>query len=383
MRCHDLAVDPAGARVRRDWLIAAGIAIAACTTPVRAADTTNFAATALKAPDCILDPAPSFFAQNTQLAEPPHPTLPIGRYYQIVRYLGDNSVSAPASFDFGHFPPSYPWPPLQGKPLTGLTVPDPKFVWQRAFDPDATMDTSSAFQLHCYDAGSYVNTWTFPELAISGGGPHTIYGYSFEDTASPLIYDSDSNTDFVLQAAIEIPWFSSWPAPGTPPDAAPIGQVNLFAYFRDRTSGKTFALILAIFDNRFSAGPAYSPFVAHDGATPFVSMPIGGTERYATRSPQSWAFTGDTWVGLHFFRAQVTQANFRQALADIDAYCQIHRDQRYCTVATPGGSAYSQAVSDYEITDFGVLHEVFVGGGTNGNVSMGVHIYDLGAWNFR
>ena len=36
----------------------------------------------------------------------------------------------------------------------------------------------------------------------------------------------------------------------------------------------------------------------------------------------------------------------------------------------------------YEITDFGVIHEI-ARGGSYGNLSMAVHIYDLGAWNFR
>ena len=39
-------------------------------------------------------------------------------------------------------------------------------------------------------------------------------------------------------------------------------------------------------------------------------------------------------------------------------------------------------MTDYEITDFGVIHEIS-GGGPYGNLSMAVHIYGLGAWNFR
>ena len=167
-----------------------------------------------------------------------------------------------------------------------------------------------------------------------------------------------------------------------PAGVEPIGQVNLFAYFRDRQSGKTFALLLAIFDNRYASNPTYPSFVTHDGATPFVSMPINASGRYATVSPFSWTYTGSVWAGLRFFRAHVTQANFRQALADINAYCQAHAAQRYCGPSIPTGNAYSPAVTDYEITDFGVIHEI-ASGGPYGNLSMAVHIYDLGAWNFR
>jgi len=69
-------------------------------------------------------------------------------------------------------------------------------------------------------------------------------------------------------------------------------------------------------------------------------------------------------------------------LADINAYCAAHATQRYCASSAAGGAAYSTAVTDYEITDFGVIHEVDRGG-PNGNVSMAVHVFDLGAWTFR
>jgi hypothetical protein len=143
-------------------------------------------------------------------------------------------------------------------------------------------------------------------LSITGGGPHSIYGYSFDDAGAPVIYDGNPATDFVLQASIEIPWFAAWSEPLSAPGGGPLGQVNLFAYFRDRMSGRTFALLLAIFDNRFAAGPPYHPFVAHDGATPFVSTPIAANARYATLSPGSSTFTGTAWTGLRFFRVHVT-----------------------------------------------------------------------------
>ena len=250
-----------------------------------AADLYNPAVTELKAPDCVTDASQSFFAENVQPAEPPHATLPIHRFYLIVRYLGDESILAAPAFDFGRFPEDYAWPPYRGMALTDLNVPEPRVIWQRARRVDATLNNSSAFQMHCYDAGSFINTWTFPDVALSGGGPHSIYGYSFDDPATPAIYDANPATDFVLQASIEIPWFARWLDPVAPAGVEPIGQVNLFAYFRDRYSGKTFAMLLAVFDNRNAADPTYPSFVAHDGATPFVSMLLNASGKYATPSP--------------------------------------------------------------------------------------------------
>jgi len=46
------------------------------------------------------------------------------------------------------------------------------------------------------------------------------------------------------------------------------------------------------------------------------------------------------------------------------------------------GAAYSVDVTDYEMTTFGVLHEIF-GTDSRNHLSMGVHVSGLGAWNFR
>ena len=93
----------------------------------------------------------------------------------------------------------------------------------------------------------------------------------------------------------------------------PLGQVNLYAYFRDRYTRKTFCTALAIFDSRFGADLTYSSFVLHDGATPFASMPLNGDGKYAAISPYSSTFSGTTWTGLRFFRGHITQERFRRA----------------------------------------------------------------------
>jgi hypothetical protein len=370
-------------RTHRLALLAAGIAIlSANAPPACAADLANGTAAPIQGPECIDDPSSLFFSENVTPAEPPHPTLPIGHYYQVVRYMGE-SVTAPAAADFGHLPASYDWPPFRGRPVTGFTVPESKASYQRASRPDANPDNSSGFQMHCYDAGSFINTWTFPRLAITGGGAHSIYGYSFFPSQLPPIYDASPGTDFVLQASLEIPWFLPSPDPDAPAGIVPVGQVGLFAYLLDRQSGRTFALLLSIFDNRYApSDPAGSGFVAHDTATPFVSTPIIAGSKYATLSPYSATFTGRTWSGLRFFRAHITQDNFRRMLADINAYCAANPGMRYCSSPTPGAPAYSTSVRDYLVTDFGVLHEVFPQG-EKANLSMGVHVNGLGAWNFR
>lgn len=364
------------------WYVLTGMFFGLKAIGSAAADLYNYEATPLKAPECVTDVSNAVFEESTQQPIPPHPTLPVTNFYLIVRYMGDDAISANPAYDFGRIDASYAWPPYRGRALTGLTVPEPKSEWQRAKRSDATPDTSSAFQVHCYDAGSFINTWTFPDQAITGGGPHAIYGYSFNDPPPPAIFDSNPATDFVLQASIEIPWFAAYTGAPGDQSATPIGQVSLFAYFRDRSTGKTFALLLGIFDNRSGAESSYPSTVAHDGSTPFVSVPFSNTAAYATLSPYSSTYTGVPWTGLRFFRAHITQSNFSAALRDINTYCRSHTDARYCGIFPFIWQAYSPAVTDYELTDFGLLHEVDRGG-RNGNLSMGVHVYGLGAWAFR
>jgi hypothetical protein len=363
--------------------LSAMLLVATCAVPLaHTSDLYNYEVSEIKAPDCVQDVSGVFFSQNVQQTEPIHPVLPVSNFYLLVRYLGDDAIASAPAFDFSRFADDYGDPSVRGRPLTNLSVPDPKPVWQRASRPDATMDNSSAFQVHCYDASSFINTWTFAQRSINGGGPHAIYGYSFNDPPPPAIFDANPATDFVLQASIEIPWFAKWADAATPVPDQSIAQVNIFAYFRDRSTGKTFALLLAIFDNRVAANPTYQSFVLHDGQTPFVSMALNGSAAYATLSPYSSTYTGTPWTGLRFFRAHITQENFRHALADINVYCATHSDANYCRPAPLIWTAYSSSAQDYELTDFGVIHEISTGA-PGGNLSMAVHVYGLGAWNFR
>src|SRR5437660_2251194 len=347
-----------------------------------AADLYKAVATPIKAPDCITDPAQSFFADNESPTVAPHDTVPSGRYYLIVRYLGDEAVAAPTDYDFGHFSASYAAPELRGQPITGLTVPSPASMWQRAERANATVDDSSAFQLYCDHAGMFINSWTFPSREVTGGGPHAIYGHNFATASRPRIFDDKPTTDFALQANIEIPWFRAWIDPLSPPALPPIGQVSLFAYFHDRVTGKAFAFLLDIFDNRFKEVLRYQSYVAHDGGIPFISVPVNRHAPYATPYAKSAQFTGTTWSGLRLFGARITQQQFAAALNGINAFCAARVDLPNCASAPGIGAAYNANVTDYEITSFGVLNEIF-GTDSRNHLSMGVHVSGLGAWNFR
>jgi hypothetical protein len=233
--------------------------------------------------------------------------------------------------------------------------------------------------MHCYDAGSFINTWTFPYTVVPGSGAHLVYGYEFHDPPPPPAFDDDPSTDLVLQVSLEVPWLALWPSPTT--GEQPVGLVSLFAYFRDRTTGKPFAALMVLFDNRLGVDGTVPPYVADDLRTPFVGMPLNSQAGYATLSPVSSSATGVPWTGLRFFRGHISQDNFRSMLHDINAYCADHRGAPFCEAAPSSANAFTEDVRNYDITIFGVLHEVFRA--PDSNISMGLHVYDLGVWNFR
>ena len=125
-----------------------------------------------------------------------------------------------------------------------------------------------------------------------------------------------------------------------------------------------FVLVVGLLDNRLGIDGTFPSYVADDLRTPFASATLNSRVRYATLSPASSAAAGVPWTGLRFFRGHITQDNFRSMVRDINAY-----------------DAFSEDVRSYDITSFGLLHEI--GYAPNSNISMGVHIYDLGVWNFR
>jgi hypothetical protein len=368
---------PAMTRARTS-LIALAFGALTAASHVHAADPAQASFTPLKAPDCLTDVASTFFADDGQA--PNGIALPRDRYFLVARHMGANAVAAAPAFDYSRFPDDYGWLAVRGHGLTGLAVPEPKPLWQRAARADATVDNASAFAVHCRDAGSFINSWTFPSASVAGGGPHVIFGYAFSQP--PPMFDALPGTDFVLQAGIEIPWFAAWPDTGPDATYAPVGQVAFYVYARDRVSGKPFALIVAIFDNRAGTDGTYAPVVEHDGQTPFASTPLNRDAAYAHLSPYSASYTGSTWTGLRFFRVHVSQSDFRRALAEINAFCAAAPAAPFCASDPRIGAAYSSDPVNYELTDFGVIHEIFRGG-PHGNISMGMHLFDLGAWNAR
>ena len=150
-----------------------------------AADLYNGTPTAIVEPACIEDAGSALFAEGAP---------PEDRFMLVIRHMGEDAIDVATGVDFGA---------LDGIPLTNLHVPAPRESWQRAKTGDDANYTS-AFQVHCADAGRFINAWRFAPEDLIDEGPHAAYGFAFSDP--PPAFDDNPDTDLVLQAEVEVPW---------------------------------------------------------------------------------------------------------------------------------------------------------------------------------
>ena len=166
--------------------------------------------------------------------------------------------------------------------LTGFQPPAPVSNWQLGYHNLGLPSGSSAFQMHDYDVGSFINTWSFNHTQpVIGGGPHTVYQINYSSPKSPW---RTPTSELTLQAHIQIPWVVTW--------KGGVGQFSFFFYLKDIKSNIIFPYVLAIFDTRPAGVDNGKEFLSHDTFHPFVSTPIKAGTRYATKSPFSESFVG-------------------------------------------------------------------------------------------
>jgi len=326
----------------------------AALTPLtaRAADPYNGTPSPIVEPVCI-DDAESAFVRD---AAPPE-----DRFTLSIRHLGDDALAVPAAYDFSS---------LEGVPLTNFRVPAPRGAWQRA-KSQADPNFTSAFQLHCADAGIFINTWQFEPQALIDEGPHVAYAFAFSDM--PPAFDADPGTDLAIQAQLEVPWLYR-----------PQGQAVALAYFQlrflDMSTGRFLQTTFLLFDDRGVGYAPYADYARNDSL--FVSAPAD-TSAVVTRSPFSAAPSEQAWTGLRFFRSQITQDNFRSAIDLANAFCRDRSDIPDCAVPAGRSGALSRNPADYRIAEMGFIAEIFDADQDRNGLSLGLHLSGLGLYRFR
>ena len=317
-----------------------------------AADLFNGTPTAIVEPHCIDDPAAAFVAEV-----PP----PEDRFALVVRHMGANALDVSPTYDFGSF---------FGFPMTNLHVPDPRGFWQRARS-DVDPNSTSAFQVHCYDAGMFINTWQFAPEVLIDEGPHAVYGFAFSDM--PPAFDANPRTDLVIQAELEVPWLYQ-------PQGDAIAQTYFQIRFYDVTTERFLQMTFLLYQNRGVEFAPYADYARNDSL--FVATPAV-TNAVITRSPYSAEPSASPWIGLRFFRSQLTQANFREAIGMTNRFCASRPDVPDCTLPPGRPAPLSADPADYLISEFSIITEVFNADTDVNGMSLGLHLRALGLFNFR
>jgi hypothetical protein len=317
-----------------------------------AADLYNGTPTAIVEPECIEDAAASLFAGG----EPP-----ADRFAVVVRHMGDDAVDVPTSIDFGT---------LGAIPLTNLHVPAPRESWQRARTAEDANYTS-AFQVHCADAGLFINAWRFAPEALIDEGPHAAYGFAFSDP--PRAFDGNPDTNLVIQTELEVPWVYK-------PQGAGIAQTYFQIRFYDTTTGRFLQMTMLLHDTAGTDFPPYADYARNDSL--FVATPATTTS-VVTRSPYSAAPSARVWTGLRFFRSQITPTNFRAAVALANSFCAGRPDVPDCVILPGTPAPLSETPEDYRIAEFALITELFNADTDRNGLSVGLHLRALGLYNFR
>ena len=331
--------------------VAALLALSWVTAPF-AADLLHGVPTPIVEPACITDPSLAFQAEGP---------APEDRYSLVVRHMGVDALNAAPRYDFGSF---------AGLPLTGFHVPQPQAYWQRAKE-DTDANSTSAFQLQCADAGFFVNAWQFAPEDLIDEGPHAVYDYAFSD--APPAFDSDAGTDLALQVALEVPWLYR-------PAGHAVVETYLQIRFYDAQSDKFFQMTFSLYNNDSIHFAPYATYARGDSL--FVAAPLA-SNAVVTRSPYSAAASEQPWAGLRFFRAQITQQNFRTAIDLANRYCATQSDVPDCVIAAGQVTPLSVDPTAYRISEFSLITEIFNADTDANGVSVGMHLRALGLYRFR
>jgi hypothetical protein len=317
-----------------------------------AADLYNGTSAAIVEPECIEDAGSSLFAGGAP---------PEDRFMLVVRHMGDDALDVPTDIDFGA---------LDAVPLTNLHVPVPRASWQRARTAgDANF--TSAFQLHCADAGLFINAWRFAPEELIDEGPHAAYGFVFSDP--PPAFDGNPGTDLVIQAELEVPWVYK-------PEGAGIALTYFQIRFYDTTTGRFLQMTMLLHDTDGVDFVPYADYARNDSlfvATPAITTPV------VTRSPYSATPSAEAWTGLRFFRSQITPANFRAAIGLANSFCAGRAEVPDCTILPGAATPLSLAPEDYRIAEFALITELFNADTDRNGMSIGLHVRALGLYNFR
>jgi len=249
-------------------------------------------------------------------------TFHYNRPHLIVRHMGTDQASTIPKYDVGYY--------------TGFDPISSRYYTTRSAKDGQLWEGVNAYQMQGTQTGIMLNSWSFPEKIVIGGGQHAVWSYLWNpqsnDTPKPWKYLDGS--ELTVQALIKIPHAAYW--------NGGVGQVSFVIYgqdISDKNNPKLLAYLINIYDNRGS----YQYNIGNDGS-PFVSTPIENNP-VVSQSQFSHGFQSQPWSQYKFFRAHISEENL------INAINMLNKNSGY--------NYMSDDPQHYQITSVHVLVEIF------------------------
>lgn len=308
--------------------------------------------------------------------------------------------------------------------FTGLAVPAPYSTWQRGQQPESAYGTAVA-QVHCYDAGMVLNSWSSPKTHVEGGGYNDMYGYAWSPANQPRPFSVVATrngvlgtwpSELVLQGSMAVPvvtgWNTSnggatWNAIGNPGAGdlfnSGAAQLSMYAYLRD-TSHPNLRPIAVLAGTYANNGSTTCPTNGWGGVSfDYAAGVWFSGNGICTTDVSTVRYTGATlsnsqFSDARFFRMHYTRQNLINFVNRINnMQCAVDPvtgglKSNSCNCTAPGKHCppigYSTNPDHYVVEYTGVLGEIVQCNPTQGcdtaildrQISMAARVYGYGAF---
>ncbi len=175
---------------------------------------------------------------------------------------------------------------------------------------------------------------------ITGGGPHIWISKRFSDELRQNPWAEKD--ELVLQMNASVPLVElrdkdgKMDNHGFTANQSPVTQLSFGFYLYDKSSEKTFAYIIPIYESR---GTYQESANNSDTFVSFISSPLEDNSKYITKSQESEHLQSQPFSDKRFFKMSLTKANLLKGIKDTNA-------------------KMSEDLSNYQVTFVGVLFEL-------------------------
>jgi hypothetical protein len=240
---------------------------------------------------------------------------------------------------------------------SGFRPAAPLANWQRGYHDAGPPIGSSAVQLRCTQFGFMLNTYAFSHTQpVIGGGPNIAYERRFDPTP-PAWPDPDSRLR--IEVEFRLPWLYDVDANFAL--SRGVAQVSFFYYLQHLHTGRIFAHVIGLFENRPLGMGNGIEFVGNDTFFDYVSSPLLPTQ--ANGQPVRFVRPG---TDSALMQTEEPFADLRRFAAEVDHDAML---SIIAALDLRGLGGQPARPEEFGLRNVGVLIEAFVGTNNDFNVS--------------